>query len=160
VALVLGFGGGAARSAIAEEARPVPLAVRPKPREIVIEIPGERSTANVVVLAAVAGAGAIAGAVGVYENLDARSAQHAVAANRFLGRPWTQAEVALVDRAERSSTRAGIAYGVGGALLVGAAVAFIVTAPRSETSVIRTTRATPLVAPAPGGAVVGGAWRF
>jgi hypothetical protein len=139
---------------------PPPLVARPKPREIVIEIPGERSTANVVALAGIAGAGAIAGAIGVYFNLDARSAQQDVSADRFLNRPWTQAQVDLVERADRSSTRAGICYGIGGALLLGAAIAFIVTDPKSETSVIRTTRATPTVVPAPGGAVLGGAWRF
>jgi hypothetical protein len=132
----------------------------PKPREIVIEIPGERSTANTLVLVGIAGAGVLAGAIGVYSNLDARSAQQDVEADRFLNRPWTQAQVDLVERADRSSARAGICYGIGGALLLGAAIAFIVTDPKSETSVIRTTRATPTVAPAPGGAVLGGAWRF
>ena len=134
--------------------------VGPKPREIVIEIPVERSTANVLALAAVAGAAVIAGAIGVYENLDARSAQQDVEADRFVGKPWTQAQVELVERAERSSTRAGVCYGIGGGLLLGAAIAFIVTDPKSKTSVIRTTRGTPMVAPAPGGAVLGGAWRF
>jgi len=139
---------------------PVPRVAGPRPREIVIEIPGERSRTNQLALAAVAGAGVIAGAIGVYFNLDARSAQQDVEGDRFLGQPWTQARAALVERAERSSVRAGVGYGIGGALLLGAAIAFIVTDPKSETSVIRTTRATPTVAPALGGAVLGGAWRF
>lgn len=174
--LVVGVGSGAPRGALAQDAPPAPpapvpaaapepaerapLAPRPKPREIEIEIPGERSTSNIVTLAAIAGAGVIVGAVGLYFNLDARSAQQDVESNKFTAKPWTETQIALVDRAERSSTRAGIAYGVGGALLLGATVAFIITAPKSETSVIRTTRATPTVAPAPGGAVLGGAWRF
>ncbi|MFI5123481.1 MAG: hypothetical protein ACHQJ5_11355, partial [Vicinamibacteria bacterium] len=53
----------------APEPEPAPRVARPKPREIVIEIPGERSTTNTVALAAVAGAGVIAGAIGVYFNL-------------------------------------------------------------------------------------------
>lgn len=161
---VLVFGVGGVANAQPPNAQPppaeAPLVPRPKPREIEIEIPGERSTANIVTLAAIAGAGAIVGGIGVYFNLDARSAQQDVEANKFTAKPWTEVQVALVERADRSSTRAGIAYGVGGALLIGATVAFIITAPKSETSVIRTTSATPTIAPAPGGAVLGGAWRF
>ncbi len=158
VAVALALGAGVPRGeAAADDVAPAP---RRRPRELVIEIPGERSRANAIALAAVAGAGVLAGAAGLYFHLDARSVGEGVEADRFTGRVWTQAQADLVARAERSSAVAAVCYGAGGALVLGAAIAYIVTEPRSETSVIRTTHAIPAVAPVPGGAVLGGAWRF
>ncbi len=159
-ALILGLAGAGGVAAAEPDPREVAPPPRPRPREIVIEIPGERSLANKLALAGVAGAGLLAGAAGLSFHLDARSAAQDVEAARFTGRAWTEARAELVDRAERSSARAAIGYGVGGALVAGAAVAYILTAPRSETSVIRTTDLTPAVAPVRGGAVLGGTWRF
>lgn len=163
VALVIAGGSWVPGVVRAENDKPEPqlqAKLQGRPREIVIETPGERSTKTKVVLASLAGAGVIAGALGVYFNLDARSASNDVSADRFIGEPWTPAHVELVDRADRASTRAIAFYSIGGALLVGATIAFIATDPKSERSVIRTTRATPTLAPAAGGAVVGGAWSF
>lgn len=127
-----------------------------KRRDILVEIPGERSFENKAILVGVLGAGLVVGAVGVYFNLDARDAADAVSADRPTGRAWTAERAALVERADRSSTRAGVAYAVGGALVAGAIIGWIVSAPKIERTIIRTG----MVAPTRGGAVVGGTWRF
>ena len=54
---------------------------------------------------------------------------------------------------------AGVFYGIGGALLLTSAIAYIATEPKAETTVIH-PHAAALVAPTNGGAIVGGAWRF
>lgn len=128
-----------------------------KPREIVIVVPGERSTNNKLVLGAVLGVGVIAGAVGVYYHLDSRTASNDVEAVQFEGEAWTQEEVDLVERAERARGRAAIGYAVGGAFVIGAIVAFIVTEPKAERAVIRTGASASLV---PGGAMAFRTWRF
>ncbi|MBA3458199.1 MAG: hypothetical protein H0T42_34275 [Deltaproteobacteria bacterium] len=128
-------------------------------RDIVIETPGERSTANKAALGGLLGAGLIVGGLGVFWHLDSRSAADDVSASKFTGEAWTAEDRAVADRGDRSKTRATIAYGIGGALLVGAAIAFILTDPPSETVVI-TPRGTPTVAPTEGGAVLGGMWSF
>lgn len=128
--------------------------------DIVIETPGERSSTTKAMLAGVLGASVLLGGLGAYWHLDSRSAADDVSASKFTGHAWTADDMELADRADRSKTRAIVAYGVGGALLVGAAIAFIVTDPPSETVVIRPTGPTPTVAPTPGGAVLGGMWSF
>lgn len=125
-------------------------------RDIVVEVPNERTTPNKIGLAGLAAGGLLVGAIGLYFHLDARDAVDAVEADRFTGEAWTAEKVELVDRADRSSTRAGIAYGIGGAILIGAIVGFIVTDPKSQTSVIRTSQITPTA----GGAIVGTGWSF
>jgi hypothetical protein len=129
-------------------------------RDIVIETPNERSTNTKILLGVVAGAGVVAGGLGAYWHLDSRSAAADVSAGKFTGEAWTSEDVALADQADRSGSRAAVAYGIGGALLIGAAIAFIVTDPGSETTVITPNRGTPTVAPTAGGAVLGGMWSF
>lgn len=153
--LVAAVPGAAIAQVVPEHDGPV---LRPPPRrEIVVETPGERSTSNKLLCGGLAAAGLVAGALGVYWHLDSRDAADAVSADTFTGRAWSAEDVALVDQADRSKTRATVAYGLGGALLVAAVVTFIVTDPPSERSVIRTGA---IVAPTSGGAVVGGMWSF
>ncbi len=129
-------------------------------RDIVIETPGERSTTNKAVLGGLLGASLLIGGLGVYWHLDSRSAATDVSSSKFTGKAWSSEDIALADQADRSRTRATVAYGIGGALLIGAAIAFIVTDPPSETVVITPSRGTPTVAPTQGGAVLGGMWSF
>jgi hypothetical protein len=142
--LVVGL---ATRSAVADR----------RGKDIVVEVPGERSLTTKLAIGGVAAAAVLAGAIGLHYNLDARSAADEVSASLFTGKAWTTKQAALDARASRSSTRAGIGYGVGGALLIGAIVAFIVTDPKTEKSVIRTS---PAITPLQGGALLGGAWSF
>lgn len=124
-------------------------------KEIVVEVPGERSRTNKLALAATLGVGVIAGSLGVYYHLDSRDAVGQVSATKFTGRIWTQERQALVERAEDARGKAAIAYGIGGVFVIGAVVGFIVTEPKSSREVLR-----PHVALGAGGAVVGGAWSW
>lgn len=129
--------------------------------DIVIEIPGERSRENKLVLGGIAGAGFLAGALGAYFHFDSRAASDDVSADSYTGQAWTSDDEALVERADRSRSRAIIGYSVGGALLIGAAIYYIVTDPGSETAVIRPHgRGSPTVSPTEGGAMLGGMWSF
>jgi len=139
-----------------------PAAAQPAPRhmrDITIEVPGERSRNNKLVIGGVAAAGAIVSVLGVYWHLDSRDASNEVSADAFTGKAWGDDEIALVDRAERSKTRATVAYSIGGALLIGAVAAWIFTAPKSETAIIRTGV---IVTPPDhgGGGVVSKMWSF
>jgi hypothetical protein len=129
--------------------------------DIVIDVPGERTFENKLLVGGLAGGGLIAGALGVYFHLDSRSAASDVTSDHFTGHAWTAADADSVARADSSKTRAIVAYSLGGALLLGAAVALIVTEPKSTTAVIHPHgRGSPTVAPTEGGAVVGGLWSF
>ena len=124
-------------------------------REIVVEVPGERSRNNKLVVGSVLLGGALVSGVGVLYHLRSRDAADAVSADEFTGRPWTDANEALVQRAADSRRNATIAYGVGGALLVGGLVVYIATAPSSTKEVLR-----PHLAFTKGGATVGGEWSW
>lgn len=130
--------------------------------DIVIEVPGERTSETKLLVGSLAGAGLLVSAIGAYFHLDSRSASDDVSSNKFTGHAWTTEDQDLVDRADRSRSRAIVGYSIGGALLVGAVVAFIITEPRSETAVIHPhgRGSTAIVEPTHGGAVVGGMWRF
>jgi hypothetical protein len=132
-------------------------------KDIVIEVPGDRDKRNVAMLAAITGAGVLLSAVGVYYNLDAKTgadeiSKHPTDTSMLTPRPpWTAADQDTLDRVHASNIKAGVFYGLGGAVLVGAIVTYIVTAPKDERTVIHPHYA---IAPMPGGAMVGGAWSF
>jgi hypothetical protein len=130
-------------------------AKHPQGKDIVIHTSGERSQNNVIALWSVAGAGALIGAVGIYYNLDARSNSSDLTATSTAHIPWTPQLQAKYDQAHDSSVKAGVFYGIGGAVILGAIVGAIVTAPKEETTIIH-----PHVSATAGGAVVGGAWSF
>ena len=138
----------------------------PTGKDIVLEIPGERSTQNIALCAGVAGGGALLVGLGVYYNLDSRSAADAVSAHEATGRAWTAADQSDLTRAHDSGVKAGILYGVGGAMVIGAVVTWIVTEPKTEKRIIHphgTGKAAPpavSLAPTPGGALVAGRWSF
>jgi len=130
-------------------------------KDIVIHTSGERTTNNIITLWSVAGAGVLIGGIGLYYNLDARSASNDVNAVSQAHLPWTPQLQAKYDQAHDSSTKAAVFYSIGGAVVVGAVVAAILTQPKDETTVIHPHgTGTATVAPLPGGGVVGGAWTW
>ena len=127
-------------------------------REIVIDVPGTRTQQQKLVLGGLLAAGGIAGVLGVYFHLDSRSAANDVAESVFNGQTWTPERQARLEDGQASRTRAGVAYGIGGALVIGAIVTLIATEPKSERAVIRPRHAG--VTPIPGGAIAGAGWSF
>lgn len=130
--------------------------------DIVIVTPGERTLENKLLVGGLVAGAALVSGLGLYFHLDGKSASDQVSTDVFGGEEWTADDARLFDQAERSRTRAIVAYSAGGALLIGAVVALIVTEPPSETTVLRprAVRVVPTVAPAAGGAVLGGMWSF
>lgn len=117
-----------------DAASPIPR----RSRDITIEVPGERSRDNKLLVGGLAAGGALVTALAVYWHLDSRDASDEVSAGEPTGKAWTDEQVGLVDRADRSRTRAIVAYSLGGAILIGTIVTYIVTAPKSEITVIHT----------------------
>jgi hypothetical protein len=127
-------------------------------REITIEVPGERTQNQKLMLGGLLAAGVLVSSLGLYWHLDSRDASNEVSAGAFTGEGWTEEHVGLVERAERSKTRATIAYSIGGAFLIGTVAAWILTDPKSEKTVIRTgVIVTPT---SDGGAMASKAWSF
>jgi hypothetical protein len=132
-------------------------ALRPlvRTKEIVVEVPGERTRNQKIVLGSVAALGVLFGGIAFKYHLDSRDAADAVSADVFTGRPWSPALQAEVDRAADARGVATIGYSIGGALLLGVAVAWIVTEPKATREVMR-----PHLSLANGGASVGGTWSW
>jgi hypothetical protein len=126
---------------------------------ITVTTPGERSSQNIQFLAGLTGAGLVLVGLGVFYNLDSRSSANAVSAGDPTGQPWTSGDQADFDHTHQLAVRAGVCYGIGGAVLIGALVTWILTAPSDQVTVIQ-PHVTPTVTPAPGGALLGGQWRF
>ena len=126
-------------------------------QQIVIKSTPDRTPKNIAILAGIAGAGALVGGLALYYHLDARDLSAKVSTADDTNRPWTPALQGIYDTANHEATYATIAYSLGGALLIGAAVGVIVTAPAEETTIIH-----PHVGAVPtrGGAAVSAAWSF
>lgn len=132
-------------------------------RDIVVRYHPDRTRQNMLMMAALGGAGLVFGGIGLYYHLDATSAIDAVQADRFTGDTWSQGHQDNYDRAYTSSIVAGVSYGIGGALLLATAITYIVTEPEMETRVIRpysNNRPISYVTPLRGGAFVGRGWTF
>ena len=134
-----------------------PMFKAPTGHDFVVETPEERSTTNIAVIAGIAGAGALVGGLGVYFHLDSRSESNKVSAGVPTSRPWLPADQAAVDQASSDRTKAVIFYSLGGALIIGAVVALIVTDPGTTRTVIHPHTA---IAPTPGGAIAMHEWSF
>ena len=146
------------------EARPsndmlVPTRARPV-ADIVVTSRPDRPRKTTLGLAAGAAAGVILGGVGLYYHLDSRDATQELSSHKPTGETWTAERQATYDRAHSSATTAAVFYSVGGAVLIGTAVAYILTEPKEETTIIHPHVSTPVVAPTQGGAIVGGMWSF
>jgi hypothetical protein len=152
---------GPARPARADDG---PTYVGRAPHEVVVEGAGERSTKNLVIVGAIAGAGVLFGAIGVGFNLAASSNANAVSQSGPSGLTWSTADQGKVDAARTDSIATGVFYGLGGAALLVAAVYYVVTEPPPQRIVIQTgehhARAVPIVVPTGGGALAGAVWRF
>jgi hypothetical protein len=134
-----------------------PMFKAPAAKDYVVETPEERSTMNIVAIASVAGGGVLIGGLGVYFNLDSKTQSDKVSVGVPTGRPWTATDQAAVDQASSDRTKAIIFYSLGGAAIIGAAVALIVTDPGSTKTVIHPHTA---IAPLPGGAIAMHEWSF
>ena len=129
----------------------------PTGHDIIIDADNDRSTSNIALVAGMAGGGALLGGVGLYFHLDSRSESTKVSATVPTSRPWLPSDQAAVDQAAGDRTKAAIFYGIGGALVIAAAVTLIVTDPGSTRTVIHPHTA---LVPVPGGAVAMHAWSF
>lgn len=127
----------------------------PKGKDIVVKMHPDRSRRNVTGLLILGGAGLVVSGVGLVFHLDSKSATEEVGAHKFTGETWTPERQDVYERAHRSAIAAGVFYGIGGGLLIGTAIAYMVTEPKMETTVIH-----PHVAIGPSGAMVGGGWQF
>jgi hypothetical protein len=135
----------------------------PRGKDVVVIAYPERTRKSILVMGGLAAGGALFGAVGLYFHLDSRSASNDVSAHENTGVPWSAAKADAYDRAHSSAVTAGVLYGIGGSLLLATAIVYIVTEPEAEKMVIHPhvdDKPSALVAPLPGGAMVGGAWRF
>ncbi|HEY4242705.1 MAG TPA: hypothetical protein VGM88_22970 [Kofleriaceae bacterium] len=147
-------------TAAAEPSAPTPaetqLTVGP-PVEVVI--PGERPTTNVVALSVTAGLAAVALGLGAAYHIGSRSVANDLAAKEPTGKVWTAEDERDYHRGQDDKTRAETFYAVGGVLLVGAVVAFVVTAPKSRKEVIHPHLST-MVTPTSGGAFISHGWTW
>ena len=135
----------------------------PTGRDIVIKSYPDRPRNQILAISIAAGVGVALGGVGAYYHLDSRDQSNKINAHSFTGESWTPERTAIYDEAHSSAVKAGVFYGIGGAFLLGAAIAYIVTEPKMETIVIHPhvdPKPTALLAPTRGGALVGGTWSF
>ncbi|HSD87000.1 MAG TPA: hypothetical protein VLB44_05775 [Kofleriaceae bacterium] len=135
----------------------------PKGHDYTIKAYPDRTKNNILTLSIMGGASIVLGGIGLYFHLDSRDRSDQLSAHRLTGLAWTPDLQSAYDDAHRSATLAGVFYGVGGALLLGTAIAYIATEPKQQEITVHPhidAKPTALVAPLRGGALVGGTWSF
>lgn len=138
----------------------VPLHAARHPRNLAIEVPGERPLPNKLVLGGVGLVAVAAGTFGLVFHLKSRSSAADVSAHTATGIPWSADLQGIVDDNTDQRRSATIGYAIGGVAALALVIAYIATNPRSETTVIHTTAMVPIVSPVAGGATAGASWRF
>ena len=125
----------------------------------------ERNTRQRILIASLFGGAVVVGGVGLLFHIDSKNKADEVSTDsgRHTGRVYTE-ELDDTRRAGLRSRNLAIAsYALGGGLLVGTLVAYLLTDPGQETIHVSTEPepgARLLVEPTEGGALVGGGWRF
>lgn len=142
-------------SAVAHADPATPSYIPPTSHDVVVEVPGDRTTTNIEVIGGLALVGVGLGALGLHYNLDARDESNAVSQNMPTGRVWSSGFQADVDNAHGDSTRAIVFYSIGGAAVVAAAIAYIATEPPSRRTVMHVG-----FVPTQRGAVAGAVWSW
>ena len=107
-----------------------------------------------------AGGAALSLAAGAYFNLDAHDAATSVSAHTLTGKVWSPDLQADYDRIHSSNVKAIVGYSMSGAFVIAAIVVLLKTDPGEEDIELDPSRPTAMVAPTPGGAIVGASWGF
>lgn len=125
--------------------------------DIVIKVDRDRSLENKLVVGGLAVFGAALAGVGLYYNLDSRTAANNVSPTQQTTLTWGPELQAELDRAHSSGVKAEIFYALGGAFVVSSIVTLVLTDPGTETTVIHPRTA---IAPTRGGAFIARSWSF
>ena len=128
----------------------------------------ERSTQQRILIASLFGGSVLFGGVGLLFHIDSKNKSDDVStdAGRHTGRVYTEELDDTRRAALRSRNFAIGSYAVGGGLLIGTFIAYLLTDPGQEVVHVGTEAdagaagARVLLEPTDGGALVGGAWRF
>jgi len=148
--------------ALASPARADDYFARPVPNSTIkVRVSRSRTPPQRLAIWGLLGGGVLAGAAGVWFHLDSRDAAGELSVNdaRPIG-TWTPDRQDTYDRADRSGAKAILFYGLGGACLAGAFVVAALTHPGADAVDVRPAHARATFGTVPGGAVVGGAWRW
>ena len=131
-----------------------------KPNQVNVLEGGERTHDQKLLLGGLAAGTVLALGVGAYFNWQSHDASDQVSAHRFTGMTWTADQQAIYDRAHSDGVKAIIGYGVAGACAVALVVAIVKTDPGEHLVDLDAGRPTAIIAPTPGGAIVGATWGF
>jgi hypothetical protein len=134
---------------------------------LTFKVDRERTMRQKVVIGSLFGGSVLFGGVGLLFHIDSKhkSDQVSTDAGHHTGQVYTQELDDTRHAAVRSRNIAIASYAVGGGLLIGTFIAYLLTDPGQETIRVGTeaaggSGARLLVAPTERGALVGGSWRF
>jgi len=134
---------------------------------LTFKVDRERTTRQKVLISSLFGGSVLFGGVGLLFHIDSKHKSDDVStdAGHHTGHIYTEELDDTRRAAIRSRNLAIASYAIGGGLLVGTLVAYLLTDPGEETIRVGTEAAEGsgarlLVAPTDSGALVGGSWRF
>jgi hypothetical protein len=130
------------------------------PTKVTIHVPNDRTTSERLLIGGLLAGVAAAGAVGGWFNWQSHEDAVKVSAHTPTGLTWTSDLQATEADAHREGVRAAICYGVAGAFVAGVVIAALRTDPGERVVAIDPAHPQAMIAPVPGGAVIGATWGF
>ena len=134
--------------------------VTTKPTTVTVHVDNDRTTGQLLLIGGlIAGAG-VSGGLGGWFNWESHDDATKVSAHAPTGLSWTADRQATLEDAHTQGVRAIVCYGIAGAFVAGVVIAALETDPGEQVVDVDPDHPQAMIAPVPGGAIVGATWGF
>jgi hypothetical protein len=131
-----------------------------KPTTVTVHVDNDRTPGQRLLIGGLLAGAVVAGGVGGYFNWQSHEDAVNVSAHAPTGLSWTSDRQATYDDAHTQGVRAIVCYSIAGAFVAGMVIAALETDPGEKVLDLDASHPQAMIAPVPGGAVVGATWGF
>jgi hypothetical protein len=131
-----------------------------KPTTVTVHVDNDRTNNQLLLIGGLFAGAAVAGGVGGWFNWQSHEDAVKVSAHAPTGQSWSSDLQATYDDAHTQGVRAIVCYSIAGAFVAGVVIAALETNPGERVLDLDPAHPQAMIAPVPGGAVVGATWGF
>ncbi|HTJ44269.1 MAG TPA: hypothetical protein VL463_19330 [Kofleriaceae bacterium] len=131
-----------------------------KPTTVTYHVGNDRPERTRWLIGGLGGAAGLSLLAGAYFNFEAHDAATKVSAHTLTGKVWSDDLQGDYDRIHSSNVKAIVGYSLAGAFAIATIVVVLKSDPGETDVEVDPTKPTAMIAPTPGGAIVGASWGF